>query len=276
MFNSKTIKSVFFPTDFSEEGNAALLHALHFSEILKTPLTVFHAGNKEKTESQRVITENLIKLGLLYKDEPPDQVLTRLNLQIINAPHDDDGPLQTILNHLRQIPDSLLILPTEGREGLPRWLHPSLAEKIAEESKLPAVFIPEKCNQSLKQTNNQIKYGNILIPIDHKPDPQISIHFACWFAGLSNEINKIILFHAGQIADIPWVELPKASGYVFHKIHEPGDPVDNIIQTVEEYQVDLIVMATAGKQGFMDALTGSVTEKVIRHASCPVIAVPAI
>jgi nucleotide-binding universal stress UspA family protein len=35
-------------------------------------------------------------------------------------------------------------------------------------------------------------------------------------------------------------------------------------------------MATEGRQGFVDAVRGSVTERVVRGAPCPVLAVPAI
>jgi nucleotide-binding universal stress UspA family protein len=35
-------------------------------------------------------------------------------------------------------------------------------------------------------------------------------------------------------------------------------------------------MPTAGRQGVVDALRGSTTERVIRQAPCPVLAVPAL
>jgi nucleotide-binding universal stress UspA family protein len=38
--------------------------------------------------------------------------------------------------------------------------------------------------------------------------------------------------------------------------------------------VDVIVMGTQGRDSFGDALCGSTTERVIRHAKCPVLAVP--
>jgi len=34
------------------------------------------------------------------------------------------------------------------------------------------------------------------------------------------------------------------------------------------------VMSTAGHEGFLDALRGSVTEQVLRHSPCPLLAVP--
>jgi nucleotide-binding universal stress UspA family protein len=40
-------------------------------------------------------------------------------------------------------------------------------------------------------------------------------------------------------------------------------------------QADLIVMATAGEQGLLEMLRGSTTDKVLRGARCPLLAVPA-
>ena len=53
-----------------------------------------------------------------------------------------------------------------------------------------------------------------------------------------------------------------------------GDVVKSIVDAAIEYDVDLIGMPTAGRHGVLDALRGSMTERVIRHAPCPVFAVP--
>jgi nucleotide-binding universal stress UspA family protein len=53
-----------------------------------------------------------------------------------------------------------------------------------------------------------------------------------------------------------------------------GDVVQSIVDAALEYDVDLIGMPTAGRHGIFDALRGSTTERVIRHAPCPVFAVP--
>jgi nucleotide-binding universal stress UspA family protein len=42
-----------------------------------------------------------------------------------------------------------------------------------------------------------------------------------------------------------------------------------------EQEVDLIVMPTAGRLGILDALRGSITERMLRQAPCPVLDVPA-
>jgi nucleotide-binding universal stress UspA family protein len=57
------------------------------------------------------------------------------------------------------------------------------------------------------------------------------------------------------------------------KESKEGSPADIILQTVEEDDIDLIVMGTSGKHGIDRFLLGSVTEKVVRSVGCPVLAV---
>lgn len=52
-----------------------------------------------------------------------------------------------------------------------------------------------------------------------------------------------------------------------------GAAQDVILQTARREDVDLIVMATHARTGIAHALLGSITEKVIRHAPCPVLTV---
>jgi nucleotide-binding universal stress UspA family protein len=52
-----------------------------------------------------------------------------------------------------------------------------------------------------------------------------------------------------------------------------GSPRGKIIDTAEAEQVDLIVMATAGRSGFSRLIMGSVAERVIRTATCPVLTI---
>ena len=48
---------------------------------------------------------------------------------------------------------------------------------------------------------------------------------------------------------------------------------DSILALAEAQKVDLIVMGTHGRRGFDRLMVGSVTERVLRKASCPVLAV---
>ncbi len=52
-----------------------------------------------------------------------------------------------------------------------------------------------------------------------------------------------------------------------------GDPADEIINYQKEKGIDLIVIATHGRTGWRRWVFGSVTEKVVRQPTCPVLTI---
>lgn len=52
-----------------------------------------------------------------------------------------------------------------------------------------------------------------------------------------------------------------------------GVPFLEIIKVAKEKDVDLIVMGTHGRTGLSHVLIGSVAEKVVHHAHCPVLTI---
>jgi len=50
-----------------------------------------------------------------------------------------------------------------------------------------------------------------------------------------------------------------------------GDPFQSILDTAQDKEADLIVMGTQGHTGLTHVLLGSVAEKVVRLAPCPVL-----
>jgi nucleotide-binding universal stress UspA family protein len=52
-----------------------------------------------------------------------------------------------------------------------------------------------------------------------------------------------------------------------------GEPFADICQSAAQEQVDLIIMGSHGRTGLSHVLLGSVAERVVRHAPCPVLVV---
>ena len=52
-----------------------------------------------------------------------------------------------------------------------------------------------------------------------------------------------------------------------------GDPYEQLMEFAVRRKVDLIVTATHGRTGLEHLVMGSVAEKIIRHAPCPVFVV---
>lgn len=54
---------------------------------------------------------------------------------------------------------------------------------------------------------------------------------------------------------------------------ESGNPADVIVSVAQADRFDLIVMGTHGRRGLSRVLMGSVAEKVVRRATCPVLTI---
>lgn len=52
-----------------------------------------------------------------------------------------------------------------------------------------------------------------------------------------------------------------------------GDAVDGIVGYAAEHAIDLIVVATHGRTGLSHVLLGSVAERIVREAPCPVLTI---
>ena len=61
------------------------------------------------------------------------------------------------------------------------------------------------------------------------------------------------------------------SGVPVKILMEVGDPAATIVRTAKQNDADLIVMGTHGRSGMARLFLGSVAEKVVTHAECPVM-----
>lgn len=57
------------------------------------------------------------------------------------------------------------------------------------------------------------------------------------------------------------------------EVIESGNPAEGILDCAESRSVDLIVLTSHGRSGLSRFLLGSVAERVLRHAVCPVLVV---
>jgi len=70
-----------------------------------------------------------------------------------------------------------------------------------------------------------------------------------------------------------YVDSHDLGGMVHSTLVRFGSPVEEILNAVEECGACLIVMATHGRTGLSHVFLGSVTEKILRKATCPVYVV---
>lgn len=70
-----------------------------------------------------------------------------------------------------------------------------------------------------------------------------------------------------------WLKDEIPQGIQAQSVVRIGSPYDEIVHVAESMALDLIVLSTHGRTGIKHVVLGSITEKVVRHANCPVLVV---
>lgn len=140
---------------------------------------------------------------------------------------------------------------------------------------------------------------NILAPTDFSHHAEVAIKYAC---GLAERLNASLhLLHVlpevvplgpePMLVSVPppefYVQNEAESRLALQSVLKPewgtpasvdhvvrwGDPVDAVVAHASEHAIDLVVIATHGRTGLSHVLLGSVAERIVRHAPCPVLTI---
>ncbi len=272
------IDSIFHPTDLSEASFVAFVHALKIALLAQSELTILHAapttGDRVSWKDFPGVRQTLERWGELPKGSPAKAV-AELGMLVEKITGHGAKPLKTITSYLQENPAQLVVLSSEGREGVPRFLKPSFAEPIARKTRAMTLFVPSHSNGFVDANTGRVVLDRILIPIDHEPRPRPAIALAAALVrALDHDGGVFHLLHVGEQAKAPAVELPDEAGWSCEKHYASGDVVDAILSLAEKNRAELIVMTTKGPHGILDSLRGTTTEKIVRGANCPVLAIP--
>ncbi|MEJ8542376.1 universal stress protein [Methanothermobacter wolfeii] len=141
-------------------------------------------------------------------------------------------------------------------------------------------------------------YSKILLPTDGSKHANKAAEHAIWIARKSGaEIIALTVMETSSLVSLPADDLivrlkemleeeasrsleavkklveKSGAGVKITLRTDEGSPADAILRTIEKEEVDLVVMGTSGKHGLDRFLLGSVAEKVVRSAGCPVLVV---
>jgi len=87
--------------------------------------------------------------------------------------------------------------------------------------------------------------------------------------GVSQYIDEVTSQARQSLAQ--YAQRVQASGLACEAVTEIGSPFQLIVDYAATQQVDMIVMGTHGHTGLQHMLLGSVAERVVRLATCPVL-----
>jgi nucleotide-binding universal stress UspA family protein len=179
---------------------------------------------------------------------------------------------------------SLVAMSTHGRDGVERLASGSVTEEVLRHVAAPILMSNEP--ERLKSGHSLSQLRRILMPVHttQAAEPILPI-----IADLASRFGaEVVLYHDDRgVNDVgESLEPPEAAraleecaarlisqGVRISKVKATGAPVaTDILNRVKELDVDLVAMTTHGRSGLMRGFFGSVTEVVLRHSPCPVLA----
>jgi nucleotide-binding universal stress UspA family protein len=267
------IESIFHPSDFSEASEIAFEHALRIALVTRAALTMLHVdpGCTADWSDFPGVRSTLERWRLIAQDSARSAVAD-LGIAVQKIIAASPSPVRASVDFLDKHPADLVVLAVHQYEGRMRWQHKRVAEPIAHANEAMTLYLPHGVPGFVARANGSISLRNILIPVAGKPRPQPALAaVARMIRALQLPPGKVRLLHVGRGAEMPLLQIPAEAGWDWSVHCLEGEPVEVIGQIAAATRCDLLVMTTEGPHGFLDALRGSTSARVLAESRCPVL-----
>jgi nucleotide-binding universal stress UspA family protein len=298
-----SVKNVLFATDFSPTSESALPYATAISRRFGSTLHVAHVLSDS---SVLLMTGGVdyVSVGTLYEDAHNDaqEKIQRITTRLEGIPHRTyvrHGQVWTNLSSIvKENAIDLIVVGSRGRTGLEKILLGSVAEDIMRHLPCPVLTVGPKVAGRAKLQEFQTK-GRELAPVELELRQIVfatnfttgSMIVAPVAVGLAEQFRaQLTLMHVieqyadwdtrpGPIEDgVQKLQalVPKDASLAYPPeiMVEFGTASECILDTAAERDADLIVLGARPADGATH-LPWSTVHRVVAHAACPVLTVPA-
>ena len=289
MAHSNTMyDDILLPFDGSDGAAAVLGHAAdiaRFADATVHVLFVADTGRDSVTVIEGETVDALVEKGETVVTEAAER------LAAAGVDHETDvvqgNPAPTIAEYAERAAHDLVVMPTQGREGVSRYLLGSVSEKVVRLSSVPVLTARMRPDELLT-----FPYEDVLIPTDGSPAATEAVeHGLRLAASLDATVHGVSVvddsafgpddhvLSAGReaVAENALDDLVAAAtehGISTVERHvERGAPVEAIVDRIRASGAHAVVMGTTGRRGTERVLLGSVAERTVRSAPVPVVTV---
>lgn len=274
--SSPKIDYIFHPSDFSEASEIAFAHALKIALVTRAMFDMLHVAARSDADWKDFPgVRSTLERWRLIPEGSDKGAVQALGIEVTKVIAKRSTPVKACLEYLNRHPVDLIVLAVHQYDGRMRWLDKRVGEPIARGAGEMTLFIPEGVQGFVSWDDGSISLRSVLIPIAAKPRAQPAADaLARMIRNVELPSGTVTLLHVGKAADAPYVSVPDDLGWVWNRQVQEGEPVETILQTAAGTKADLIVMTTQGPQGFLDALRGSTTQRVLQECRCPLLSLP--
>lgn len=291
------INTILVPTDLSKCAAEALRHAAYLADWHAADLHVINVASRSMHQFEAMMD------GFPMEEADLDALLQPDDGSERHLPHAADLSItQTQIEHvsapvaIKEYTESndvdLVVMGTHGRRGTSRLLMGSVAEDVVRTAPCPVLTVREGTTVAPGQAIRRI-----MVPIDFSGPSQLALDHAKELAmtygaeiHLLHVVEEVALPGAYGMEPISFVvpEIIQSTekalaemveeeiGYEHVRVESvAGYPATTILDYIDEHAIDLVAIATHGRTGLDRLLLGSVAEKVVRRAACPVFTVKA-
>jgi len=177
-----------------------------------------------------------------------------------------------ILEEAKELQPELIIMGRYGRTGLARLMVGSVTARVIGYSPFKVLVVPREAILSFER---------ILVANDGSPCSEAAwqealavtqrVGASLFAVSVAREEGEITM--AEEIVRKMLAEANRQGVPLTTLSPQGQQPDDAIVQAALRYQVSLIIMGSHGRTGLKRLLMGSVTERVIGQAPCPVLVV---
>jgi len=287
-----TPQRILLATDFSDAAQRARDHALHLARRYGAALHVLHVAEVtdvffEADESLRRRLQD--QMETLFDGEDLDDVSLTRTIER------GEVAAEGILHYAEEHAIDLVVLGTHGRRGLRRMVMGSVATEVVRHATCPVLAVREHDRPFPEE-----EVDGILVPLDLSETSRDALPYAKDLA-TQYDGTRLHLLHVFEDLDLPPIygdvhnpllnAFPEiretVQGQMEQWVDEAGGPdvpvtiqvetgpsVGTILDYIEAHGIDLVVLTTHGRSGLERFLLGSVAERVMRRAPCPVYIIP--
>jgi nucleotide-binding universal stress UspA family protein len=200
-------------------------------------------------------------------------------------------PSETILEYVEEHGVDVVAMGTHGRTGVRRYVAGSVTERVLRLADVPVLTV--RATERSRVTGD---YEEILVPTDGSEAASAAVQHGLAIAQHTgarvHAVNVVdadavaageeppagletALEEEGRRATEAIADRARRSGLDAVAETRTGTPAKALLAYVEESDIDLVGMGTTGRTGLNRYLLGSTTERIVRHADVPVLAVNA-
>lgn len=293
------LRSILVPVDFSDASRDALSQAAGLARAVDGSLTLLHVvdlppagwvGFEALDVDLRAPQVELLARTRDHLREEAEKVPATRGLEVTVRAR-DGSPGREIVSELREADMDLVVMATHGRSGLTHLLLGSVAEKVLRAAPCPVLTV--RPGQEFRRPEV------VLHPSDLSEESLAALEPATWLAQRFGA--ELVLFHAleephlsvGTFQEVFRITPEELQGRLEDRVRTAfaerlesrvpeGVPVRTVLAGGRPHEAiaaeaatgaTLIVMGTHGRGGWQEAVLGSVAERVVRSAPCPVLTI---